>query len=154
MSDLNEISRRLANLAEFSQRSADIEYQALSPEERRERFRKIVFCTRELSGGIDHALIHPMLLERLAGYRDHGYPVGDFLQAVIANDLVDAFARGDEYNLASLRHLIAWMYNEFPGPLWGSREKYAAHVERKRKERELREANPGLTIRVTEERRS
>jgi hypothetical protein len=107
----------------------------------RERWRNIVFHTIELYGGARCALIEPVVLERLAAYRDHGQPVGNFLQAVIANDLQAALSRADEYNRATLFHLVAWMYNEFSSKLWGSREIYTEHLESKRLERERLERN-------------
>jgi hypothetical protein len=130
--------------------------EPMTPEEKRERWHCIIDHTIELMGAPDSALITPVLLERLAGYRDHGYPVGDFLQAVIANDLKDAIGRADEYNRSSLYHLVAWMYNEFPAPLWGSREKYSAHIERKRLEREQerQDANSTITIQAATESQS
>ncbi len=100
--------------------------------EQRRRWETIVFCTVELFGGANYALIDPLLLERLAAYRDHGQPVGSFLKAVLTNNLQG------EYNRATLYHLVAWLYNEFPSPLWGSEEKYSAWITTKQNEREFR----------------
>jgi hypothetical protein len=111
------------------------------PEEQRARWTAIVFCTKELFGAANYSLIAPVLLERLEAYRHEGCPVGSFLQAVISNNLRDAIGNADEYNRATLFHLIAWMHNEFPSPLWGSAEKYVAHLERKHLERNKHEEN-------------
>ena len=48
---------------------------------------------------------------------------GDFLQAVISNDLRLACAYADEENLRNLPAFIAYFYNETPSGCWGSREK-------------------------------
>lgn len=48
---------------------------------------------------------------------------GDFLQAVIRNDLVDAVSRADRESLAGIVGLMQWFYNHAPGQCWGSRER-------------------------------
>ena len=114
-----------------------------TPEVARQRWGNIIFHTKELFGGANYSLITPVLLERLGAYRDDGQPVGSFLEAVISNNLSDAISQADEYNRATLYHLIAWMYNEFPAPLWGSAEKYASWVATKKEERERTETQNG-----------
>lgn len=65
----------------------------------------------------------------LVDYRDHGHPVGDFLTAVLANDLVEAIGRADLYNSWLLPIYVGFLYNEFPSDAWGSREKVAAWIQ-------------------------
>lgn len=55
---------------------------------------------------------------------------GEFLQAVLRNDLREAVGRADEENLANLPAYIGYLYNESPGPCWGSPEKVAAWAAR------------------------
>jgi hypothetical protein len=50
---------------------------------------------------------------------DHVEP-GDFLRAVIRNDLSTAIALADDDNLPRLREIVRWFYNEAPGLCWGS----------------------------------
>jgi len=45
---------------------------------------------------------------------------GDFLTAVITNDLRNAFARADEDSLKALRLLNRWFYNRAPASAHGS----------------------------------
>lgn len=45
---------------------------------------------------------------------------GDFLTAVITNDLRGAFARADEESLKALRLLNRWFYNRAPSSAHGS----------------------------------
>lgn len=60
---------------------------------------------------------------------DHVAP-GDFLEAVICNDLYKALRHADDTNKELLHHYVKFFYNEAPGPCWGSREKYQAWLER------------------------
>jgi hypothetical protein len=90
----------------------------------------------EMSSWVDYALISPILLESLKAYRDQGRPVGGFLEAVISNDLAEAVLAADEYNRATLFHLVGWIYNELGSQRWGSKQRYAAWIAAKRKERE------------------
>jgi hypothetical protein len=62
--------------------------------------------------------------------------VGGFLEAVISNDLAEAVLAADEYNRATLFHLVGWIYNELGSQRWGSKQRYAAWIAAKRKERE------------------
>ena len=62
----------------------------------------------------------------MAGIRRYikkGIPPGDFLRAVICNDLTDAVSRADDVNLYNLPAYAGYFYNEAPGNCWGSREK-------------------------------
>lgn len=52
---------------------------------------------------------------------DGEYP-GSFLRAVLNNNLREAFATADADNRQLLFHIVAWFYNEAPGPCWGSEE--------------------------------
>jgi len=53
---------------------------------------------------------------------DHS-SVGDFLTAVLQNDLKEAVGRADDHNLANLPAYIGYLYNEAPSPCWGSPQK-------------------------------
>lgn len=67
--------------------------------------------------------------ERMQGalirYFDKRIPPGDFLQAVLSNDLIESFGRADYENATQMRAYILWLYNEVPGRAngaWGSRQ--------------------------------
>jgi hypothetical protein len=79
------------------------------------------------------------LVEALELYVSDGALPGDFLQAVLRNDLVDACGRADHINIRNLPAFAAWLYNEAPIPSWGSPEKVAAWLERKKLESGRRE---------------
>ena len=56
----------------------------------------------------------------LVGHVCYGHSVGHFLTAVLTNDLVGVVNRGDKENLAALRQIVQFVYNELPSPCWGS----------------------------------
>ncbi len=57
-------------------------------------------------------------------YINNGIPPGDFLTAVICNDLMEAVARADDTNIRNLPAYVAYFYNEAPSLCWGSKEKF------------------------------
>lgn len=70
----------------------------------------------------------------LTRYVEHGVPTGDFLHAVLTNNLFVAVGRVDGPNLHALHAIVAWVYNEAPGACHGSAEKVAAWIENHRQE--------------------
>ena len=64
----------------------------------------------------------------LRDYVEHGHPVGDFLSAVIDNDLSLAVGKADDENVAQLPAYIGFLYNECPSAAWGSKEKRLAWI--------------------------
>lgn len=56
-------------------------------------------------------------------YIRYGSPVGDFLSAVICNDLKESFSLADDINIAAMFDIVGFFYNEAPGNCWGSKEK-------------------------------
>jgi hypothetical protein len=59
-------------------------------------------------------------------YIEHRVPPGNFLTAVLSNDLRRACERADDVNRHLLFEIVGWLYNEAPSPCWGSPEKVAA----------------------------
>jgi len=56
-------------------------------------------------------------------YIDERVRPGDFLQAVISNNLKEAVWRADEENINNLPAYVSYFYNEAPSNCWGSKEK-------------------------------
>lgn len=56
-------------------------------------------------------------------YINQGISPGDFLTAIICNDLKGSVIRADDENMANLPAVVAWFYNEAPNLAWGSEEK-------------------------------
>ena len=73
--------------------------------------------------------------ERMMGgllrYINNRIPPGDFLSAVLCNDLREACGMADDENLENIPAYIGYLYNEAPAPCWGSREKVQAWLEAK-----------------------
>lgn len=63
------------------------------------------------------------MMEALERYIEHHSPVGDFLSAVIRNDLRTAVEKADDVNIRNLPAYIAYLYNEAPSACWGSPER-------------------------------
>jgi len=62
-------------------------------------------------------------------YVNHGYKPGDFLTAVLENDLSKAVAHADSVNINKLVDYVAVLFNNCPNACWGSREKVKAWIE-------------------------
>ncbi len=85
------------------------------------------------------------LPERLRGgmrrYVEDGIPPGDFLQACLANDLVEAIGRADTKEGFYVHAVVMFLYNELPSrsspiSIWGSREAIGRHIMAKLEARE------------------
>lgn len=50
----------------------------------------------------------------------HGQKPGDFLQAVISNDLKMAVSYADDENLRNISAYVRFFYNEMPSNCWGN----------------------------------
>ena len=74
------------------------------------------------------------MMPAIQRYIKDGEKPGDFLQAVICNDLFAAVGRADEENLTNLPAYIGYFYNEAPAGSWGSREKMEAWIEQQNRE--------------------
>jgi len=61
-----------------------------------------------------------------------GARTGDFLRALLSNDLQKTFGLADMVNVLSIHALVQWLYNEAPSPCWGSPEKVEAWLARRR----------------------
>ena len=71
------------------------------------------------------------MLDAIKRYTEDHEPRGDFLRAVISNDLRNAVGYADDDNLTNLPAFVAYFHNIAPGPCWGSPEKYLAWIGKK-----------------------
>ena len=69
------------------------------------------------------------IVESLEAFKANGRPVGDFLRAVLSNDLTDAVGRADSENAKILAEIVKHVYWEMPADSWGSRDKYNHWVD-------------------------
>ena len=56
-------------------------------------------------------------------YIEKGIPPGDFLIAVLKNDLSEACAAADLVNMHNIPGIVAWFYNHAPSSCYGSEKK-------------------------------
>jgi hypothetical protein len=67
-----------------------------------------------------------MIPERMLGalqrYVDHGIKPGDFLTAVLSNDLREACGRADDENQRLIFEYVKFLHNHVPSGCWGSPE--------------------------------
>ena len=57
-------------------------------------------------------------------YLSDGIPPGDFLTALISNDLLGCVSHADDENVLLLHHYIKFLYNGVPGNCWGSPKRF------------------------------
>lgn len=67
--------------------------------------------------------------DSLEEYVQLGRPVGDFLTAVICNDLKEAVMYADDNNIAQLPAYANYFYNYAPRECWGSRAAMERWIE-------------------------
>ena len=82
-------------------------------------------------------MIPERTLDSINNYVQEGIPPGHFVQAVLENNLFEAFARGDEGNLEALLEIIEYVYNHIPAKCWGSQEKVRLWLEKSEMVRNL-----------------
>jgi hypothetical protein len=70
-----------------------------------------------------YMLVDVLVLASLLRYGNEHLPTGGFLRAVLENDLRTAVARADDYNMATLRDIVTFIYSELPRNCWGSPER-------------------------------
>lgn len=61
------------------------------------------------------------LRDGLARYFEDGIRPGQFLEAVLAGDLFEAFKRGDPETLAQLRSVVIFLHNDVPMGSFGNK---------------------------------
>ena len=79
--------------------------------------------------------IQPHILDALDVYAKEGRSVGDFLRAVLANDLLEAVGRADPKNLLVIRAIAMYVNHELPHACHGSFEVYRDHLAKMRRAR-------------------
>lgn len=97
---------------------------------------------------MNQKLCPPHLIERLIDYRDNGTPTGDFLRAVLENNLWQAIGRADDENLPRLPDIVAWVYENMPHKAWGSREAVNLHIGTKASQRSVNWAIDRILVTV------
>lgn len=70
-----------------------------------------------------YEMVQAECLDSLDCWAQRAVPTGDFLKAVLSNDLRESFGRADDYNRAVLFDIVRYCYNELPFGCWGSPDK-------------------------------
>ena len=72
--------------------------------------------------------------ERMGGginrYIHNNIRPGEFLCAVISNDLREAVGQADDENIANLPAYVSYFYNKAPHNCWGSKKKMEAWLKK------------------------
>ena len=72
---------------------------------------------------MSYEMIPDRLMKGMKRYVEGHIKPGDFLSAVIRNDLSDALARADPISRLLLHDIVKWFWNEAPSTCWGSSDK-------------------------------
>jgi hypothetical protein len=72
---------------------------------------------------VDYLGLPEHMREAARAYVEDRHKPGQFLTAVLENNLVEAFGRADSTNNAAMELWASWLYNECPSAAWGSRGK-------------------------------
>lgn len=76
-----------------------------------------------------YAEIPDYMQEPLLAYVNTGRLTGDFLRAVLSNNLFDAVGRADSTNLPLIPLYVRWLYNRAPIGCYGSPKVVEAWVK-------------------------
>lgn len=83
----------------------------------------------------DYAAIPQYMQNSIMNYALHRKKPGDFLTAVICNDLRGAVSHADSTNLPLLKTYVQWFYNRCPAFLVG-KENFVRHLNPEAGERD------------------
>ena len=79
---------------------------------------------------IDYTLIPEHCRDGMRQWIEQGEQPGDFLSAVLCNNLSRAVGRADGVNRAALHNYVKFLYNDIPSAAWGSWEACRAWAAR------------------------
>lgn len=68
----------------------------------------------------EYGAVQEHILSALDDWGSNGLRQGDFLMAVLANDLAEAACRADNTNRYVLREIVQYVFNELPSACHGS----------------------------------
>ncbi len=71
---------------------------------------------------IDYSVLPKHLQNALREYIERGHIPGDFLTAVLSNNLMGAFSLADEISKPALGDILQFLWNAAPSACWGSKE--------------------------------
>jgi hypothetical protein len=74
---------------------------------------------------INYSTVPAHCRDGLQLYIERGVPTGDFLKAILTNNLVEAYKLADDINFGRIADYAKFLYWECPSLAWGSEEKVA-----------------------------
>jgi hypothetical protein len=77
-----------------------------------------------------YCVLSASTVNTLLNYALHRIPTGGFLEAVLANDLMESVGRADSYNRHVLPEICTYIYNEMPSACHGSYAAVSRWLER------------------------
>lgn len=80
---------------------------------------------------VDYSKLPERLRDGARRWIEERIKPGDFLTAVIKNDLLWAFTYADDENLKKMHEIVKWWYNEAPHQCWGSPERFNSWKDQK-----------------------
>lgn len=77
------------------------------------------------------------VVEGIEDFVHRGVPPGDFLYAVLSNNLKESFCRADHDNFKNMGLIVRYLYNFVPAACWGSPENVRAWLDFKQQQRRM-----------------
>lgn len=74
-------------------------------------------------------MIPPRTLETINDYIEKGWEPGDFVRAVLENNLARSFACADIHNRAAMFDIVKHVWNTIPANAWGSPQRVEAWIK-------------------------
>ena len=72
---------------------------------------------------VDYSVLPEPMRGGMRRYIEDGVIPGDFLCAVLENNLVEAYGRADRDNTAQMKKFADFLYNQAPKTAWGSKDR-------------------------------
>ena len=76
------------------------------------------------------AMLPKHMREPMQNYIERGYPVGEFLRALLSNNLRRTFETADDVNQGRILDFLRYLYLYCPANCWGSPENVSAWQQR------------------------
>ena len=70
------------------------------------------------------------MMDGVERYIEQGIEPGDFLSAIITNNLSEAVRRADDEHIKNIPAYVSYFYNKAPSPCWGSPKKMTAWMRK------------------------
>lgn len=77
---------------------------------------------------IDYSKLPEHLVGGFRRYIEHGVRPGQFICAVIVNDLLESYGRADSISIARMSDIVGFVYNQMPSKSHGSPAKLDAWI--------------------------